>query len=224
MREDLALTTEMNKPPVADLKASLTKRNLQYVMEVEKHLRGTHYDEEQQEIIIYEMCEKILAEQKKGITARKLFNLTPTEYVVSLDVKAAPVEQNTDKWWLVLDGGLLVLGAMMLISGISAYFQKNAQTLGIIVLVITAVVGGFAMLILRKYASNMRAGQKGGTIKYLLVAVGVIAVWMFVMTIVQVTIPPNINVALSPIVNTVGGAIIIALRFYVKKKKNIPSL
>ncbi|MBC8829924.1 DUF1129 family protein, partial [Escherichia coli] len=72
--------------------------------------------------------------------------------------------------------------------------------------------------------SNMRAGQKGGTIKYLLVAVGVIAVWMFVMTIVQVTIPPNINVALSPIVNTVGGAIIIALRFYVKKKKNIPSL
>ncbi|KAA9712832.1 DUF1129 domain-containing protein, partial [Escherichia coli] len=33
-----------------------------------------------------------------------------------------------------------------------------------------------------------------------------------------------INVALSPIVNTVGGAIIIALRFYVKKKKNIPSL
>lgn len=134
-------------------------------------------------------------------------------------MKAATVEQNTDKWWLVLDGGLLVLGAMMLISGISAYFQKNAQTLGIIVLLITAVVGGFAMLILRKYASNMRAGQKGGTIKYLLVAVGVIAVWMFVMTIVQVTIPPNINVALSPIVNTVGGAIIIALRFYVKKKK-----
>lgn len=224
MREDLALTTEINKPQIADLKANLTKRNLQYVMEVEKHLRGTHYGEEQQEIIIYEMCEKILAEQKKGITARKLFNLTPTEYVVSLDVKFAPVEQNTDKWWLVLDGGLLVLGAMMLISGISAYFQKNAQTLGIIVLVITAVVGGFAMLILRKYASNMRAGEKGGTIKYLLVAVGVIAVWMFVMTIVQVTIPPNINIALSPIVNTVGGAIIIALRFYVKKKKNIPSL
>ncbi|WP_048627455.1 DUF1129 family protein [Listeria ivanovii] len=218
------MTTETNKPLLAELKAGLTKRNLQYVMEVEKHLRGTHYGKEQREIIIYEMCEKILAEQKKGITARKLFNLTPTEYVVSLDVKAAPVEQNTDKWWLVLDGGLLVLGAMMLISGISAFFQKDAQTLGIIVLLITAVVGGFAMLILRKYASNMRAGQKGGTIKYLLVAVGVIAVWMFVMTIVQVTIPPNINVALSPIVNTVGGAIIIALRFYVKKKKNIPSL
>ncbi|MCH4931026.1 DUF1129 domain-containing protein [Listeria monocytogenes] len=216
--------TETIKPQLAELKANLTKRNLQYVMEVEKHLRETHYSAEQQEIIVYEMSEKILDEQKKGITARKLFNLTPTEYVVSLDVKAATVEQNTDKWWLVLDGGLLVLGAMMLISGISAYFQKNAQTLGIIVLLITAVVGGFAMLILRKYASNMRAGQKGGTIKYLLVAVGVIAVWMFVMTIVQVTIPPNINVALSPIVNTVGGAIIIALRFYVKKKKNIPSL
>ncbi|EAH3822761.1 DUF1129 family protein [Listeria monocytogenes] len=216
--------TETIKPQLAELKANLTKRNLQYVMEVEKHLRETHYSAEQQEIIVYEMSEKILSEQKKGITARKLFNLTPTEYVVSLDVKAATVEQNTDKWWLVLDGGLLVLGAMMLISGISAYFQKNAQTLGIIVLLITAVVGGFAMLILRKYASNMRAGQKGGTIKYLLVAVGVIAVWMFVMTIVQVTIPPNINVALSPIVNTVGGAIIIALRFYVKKKKNIPSL
>ncbi|EAD7258060.1 DUF1129 family protein [Listeria monocytogenes] len=216
--------TETIKPQLAELKANLTKRNLQYVMEVEKHLRETHYSAEQQEIIVYEMSEKILTEQKKGITARKLFNLTPTEYVVSLDVKAATVEQNTDKWWLVLDGGLLVLGAMMLISGISAYFQKNAQTLGIIVLLITAVVGGFAMLILRKYASNMRAGQKGGTIKYLLVAVGVIAVWMFVMTIVQVTIPPNINVALSPIVNTVGGAIIIALRFYVKKKKNIPSL
>lgn len=67
---------------------------------------------------------KDFSRTEKGITARKLFNLTPTEYVVSLDVKAATVEQNTDKWWLVLDGGLLVLGAMMLISGISAYFQK----------------------------------------------------------------------------------------------------
>ncbi len=66
MREDLALTTETNKPLLAELKAGLTKRNLQYVMEVEKHLRGTHYGEEQREIIIYEMCEKILAEQKKA--------------------------------------------------------------------------------------------------------------------------------------------------------------
>ncbi|SQC70662.1 Uncharacterized membrane-bound protein conserved in bacteria [Listeria fleischmannii subsp. fleischmannii] len=165
------MTIEINNISLSEQKEKLTKKNLQYVQEVEKHLRQTDYPESQQETIISEMVEKILAEQKQGVTARKLFDLTPTEYVTSLTVKATKIanEPNTSKWWLGLDGGLLVLGAMMLISGLSAYFQ--GQTLGLAVLLITGIIGGFAMIILRRYATEMRAGRKGGTLRYILMAV-----------------------------------------------------
>ncbi|WP_163655274.1 DUF1129 domain-containing protein [Listeria sp. PSOL-1] len=213
--------TEEIKPSLSELKNNLTKRNLQYVQEVEKHLRDK-YPEKEQDSIVYGMTEKILAEQKSGITARKLFNLTPTEYVASLDVSKASIgDVETGKWWLALDGGLLVLGAMMLISGISAFFQ--GQTLGIFVLIITGIIGGFAMLILRKYAAEMRAGKKGGTFRYILVAIGVIVAWMFIMTLVQMSIPPAINVALDPMTTTIIGAFVLALKFYLKRKKNIPN-
>ncbi|EUJ26151.1 hypothetical protein MFLO_14392 [Listeria floridensis FSL S10-1187] len=167
---------------------------------------------------------KILGQQKQGVTARKLFDLTPTEYVTSLTVKAerTPVDETTGKGWLFLDGALLVLGAMMLISGISAFFQ--GQTLGLAVLLVTGIVGGFAMIVLRKYSAEMRAGKKGSTLRYILMAVLVVAVWMLVMTGVQIIVPPAINVALSPIVMTVAGAAILALRWYIKRQKNIPSL
>ncbi|EMG27131.1 hypothetical protein X560_0916 [Listeria fleischmannii 1991] len=218
------MTIEINNISLSEQKEKLTKKNLQYVQEVEKHLRQTDYPESQQETIISEMVEKILAEQKQGVTARKLFDLTPTEYVTSLTVKATKIanEPNTSKWWLGLDGGLLVLGAMMLISGLSAYFQ--GQTLGLAVLLITGIIGGFAMIILRRYATEMRAGRKGGTLRYILMAVLVIAIWMFVMTMVQIMVPPAINVALDPTVMVIAGAAILALRWYIKRKKNIPSL
>ncbi|EUJ51438.1 DUF1129 domain-containing protein [Listeria fleischmannii] len=219
------MTTETTNISLSEQKRKNSqKKNLQYVQEVEKHMRQTDYPESQQETIISEMVEKILAEQKQGVTARKLFDLTPTEYVTSLTVKATKIanEPNTSKWWLGLDGGLLVLGAMMLISGLSAYFQ--GQTLGLAVLLITGIIGGFAMIILRRYATEMRAGRKGGTLRYILMAVLVIAIWMFVMTMVQIMVPPAINVALDPTVMVIAGAAILALRWYIKRKKNIPSL
>ncbi|MHC5251572.1 DUF1129 domain-containing protein [Listeria kieliensis] len=216
--------TETSKPSLEEQKSALTKKNLQYVQEVEKHLKMTDYEEAQRNEIVREMVEKILEQQKQGVTARKLFDLTPTEYVTSLTVKAerSPGEPTTGKGWLFLDGALLVLGAMMLISGISAFFQ--GQTLGIAVLVVTGIVGGFAMIILRKYSAEMRTGKKGSTLRYILMAVLVVAVWMFVMTVVQLVIPPAINVALDPTITTILGVIILALRWYIKRQKNIPSL
>ncbi|WP_239253713.1 DUF1129 domain-containing protein [Listeria ilorinensis] len=219
----MSTETETVKQPLSDLKSSLTKRNLQYVHEVEKHLQATDYSGEQKEQIVYEMTEKILTQQKQGVTARKLFDLTPTEYVAALTVqtKKATPQGDVATGWIVLDGALLVLGAMMLITGLSALM--GGQTMGIVVLLITGIVGGFAMLILRKYAAGMREKVKGATLKYILVAVGVIFVWMFIMTFVQVILPPSINVSLDPIVTCVIGALALALKFYVKRKKNIPN-
>ncbi|WP_430534937.1 DUF1129 family protein [Listeria rocourtiae] len=219
------MTTEAEtvKPEIGEMKANLTKRNLQYIQEVEKHLRDLEqYGEEQQANLIYEMTEKVLENQKQGVTARKLFDVTPTEYVKALTVKAAPVGEVAGKWWIALDGGLLVLGAMMLISGVSAIFQ--GQTLGLAVLFVTFLVGGGAMMVLRKYAGAMRQGEKGGTWKYLLIAMIVILVWMTIMTVVQVIVPAKWNIALEPYPTVIVGAALLALRFYLKKKKNIPNL
>ncbi|KMT61948.1 DUF1129 domain-containing protein [Paenilisteria newyorkensis] len=219
------MTTEAEtvKPEIGEMKANLTKRNLQYVQEVEKHLRETgQYGEEQQANLIYEMVEKVLENQKQGVTARKLFDVTPTEYVKALTVKAAPVGETAGKWWIALDGGLLVLGAMMLISGVSAIFQ--GQTLGLAVLFVTFLVGGGAMMVLRKYAGAMRQGEKGGTWKYLLIAMVVILVWMTIMTVVQVVVPAKWNIALEPYPTVIVGVALLALRFYLKRKKNIPNL
>ncbi|MBC1605444.1 DUF1129 family protein [Listeria rocourtiae] len=219
------MTTEAEtvKPEIGEMKANLTKRNLQYIQEVEKHLRDLEqYGEEQQANLIYEMTEKVLENQKQGVTARKLFDVTPTEYVKALTVKAAPVGETAGKWWIALDGGLLVLGAMMLISGVSAIFQ--GQTLGLAVLFVTFLVGGGAMMVLRKYAGAMRQGEKGGTWKYLLIAMIVILVWMTIMTVVQVIVPAKWNIALEPYPTVILGAALLALRFYLKKKKNIPNL
>ncbi|WP_099221748.1 DUF1129 domain-containing protein [Listeria costaricensis] len=219
----MSTETEAVKQPLSELKSGLTKRNLQYVHEVEKHLQTTDYSGAQKEQIVYEMTEKILIQQKQGVTARKLFDLTPTEYVAALTVqtKKASPQGDVATGWIVLDGALLVLGAMMLITGLSALM--GGQTMGIVVLLITGGVGGFAMLILRKYAAGMREKEKGATLKYILVAVGVIFVWMFIMTFVQVILPPSINVSLDPIVTCVIGALALVLKFYVKRKKNIPN-
>ncbi|MBA3926350.1 DUF1129 family protein [Listeria rustica] len=219
------MTTEAEtvKPEIGEMKANLTKRNLQYVQEVEKHLRETgQYGEEQQANLIYEMAEKVLENQKQGVTARKLFDVTPTEYVKALTVKAAPTGEVAGKWWIALDGGLLVLGAMMLISGVSAIFQ--GQTLGLAVLFVTFLVGGGAMMVLRKYAGAMRQGEKGGTWKYLAIAMVVILVWMTIMTVVQVVVPAKWNIALDPYPTVIVGVALLALRFYLKRKKNIPNL
>ncbi|MBC2170715.1 DUF1129 domain-containing protein [Listeria booriae] len=219
------MTTEAEtvKPQIDEMKSDLTKRNLQYVQEVEKHLRELgQYGEEQQANMIYEMTEKILENQKQGVTARKLFDVTPTEYVKALTVKATPVGETAGKWWIALDGGLLVLGAMMLISGVSAIFQ--GQTLGLAVLFVTFLVGGAAMMVLRKYAGAMRQGEKGGTWKYLVIAMVVILVWMTIMTVVQVIVPASWNYEMDPYPMVIVGALLLVLRFYLKKKKNIPNL
>ncbi|MBC1499154.1 DUF1129 family protein [Listeria weihenstephanensis] len=219
------MTTEAEtvKPQIDELKANLTKRNLQYVQEVEKHLRELgQYGEAQQAELVYEMTEKVLENQKQGVTARKLFDVTPTEYVKALAVKAAPVGEVAGKWWIALDGGLLVLGAMMLISGVSAIFQ--GQTLGLAVLFVTFLVGGGAMMVLRKYAGAMRQGEKGGTWKYLAIAMVVILVWMTIMTLVQVLVPAKWNYEMDPYPTVIVGALLLALRYYMKKKKNIPNL
>lgn len=80
------------------------------------------------------------------------------------------------------------------------------------------------MIIFRKYAQEMKRGSKGGTARYILVALGIVVAWMIIMTVVQAFIPKQINIPVNPIAAVIIGAIAIAARFYVKKKKNIPSI
>lgn len=226
------MTNEQTQADNEQMKAQLTKRNLQYIQEVEKQLKLQNYSEAQLTTKIEEMCTKILEKQKQGITARQLFNATPTEYVRSLNTKperggSRQEEGEASRLWIGIDGGLLIFGVMMLVTGLTSLFQKNSgnvDQLGLLVLILTGVLGGFAMIIFRKYAQEMKRGSKGGTARYILVALGIVVAWMIIMTVVQAFIPKQINIPVNPIAAVIIGAIAIAARFYVKKKKNIPSI
>lgn len=227
------MTDEKTQVDAEKLKAQLTKRNLQYIQEVEKQLKQKDYSDVQLEAKLGEMCTKILEKQKQGVTARQLFDATPTEYVQSLTAKPErggfikQDEGEASKLWIGIDGGLLIFGVMMLVTGLTGLFQKNSsnvEQLGLVVLILTGVMGGFAMIIFRKYATQMKRGAKGGTARYILVALGIVVAWMLIMTVVQTFISKQINIAVNPVAATVIGALAIAARFYLKKKKNIPSI
>ncbi|EUJ26152.1 hypothetical protein MFLO_14397 [Listeria floridensis FSL S10-1187] len=54
----MATETEVSKPSLEEQKGQLTNKNLQYVQEVEKHLKTTDYGEAQRTEIVREMIEK----------------------------------------------------------------------------------------------------------------------------------------------------------------------
>ncbi|WP_051237768.1 DUF1129 domain-containing protein [Lacticigenium naphthae] len=202
----------------------LTNKNRQYMVKLNRRLEIAGMTAEERTIVFNDMLKEIVAEQNKGVTARQLYG-TVTER--SNELIASPVERKQEKgepsenWKLYLDGSLLLGGMFALVTGLSSVFGGDPQAggMGLITLLLNFLIGGGVVLAITKNAPV--PGEKGGLIRYLLVSIASMFVWIILMTLTSALIPPTINVFLPGTVTLIIGAIAFGLKFYLKKKLNI---
>lgn len=204
---------------------TLTKRNEQYMLGLDRTLRAANLEEERREEIYNKMMKELVDAQKTGKTARQLYG-TVSECAANILVNPADAEVKTRSadWLIAVDGGLLLGSLFALISGISLLTNSGEDVagMGLITLIMNFIVGGIAMLIISKYTPNPDApkGEKGFG-KYIFATTAAMLLWMLIMTASMMLIPASVNIALSAWAYIAIAAVGFAAKVYMKKKYHI---
>ena len=210
------------KVSVKQLKTALTKKNEQYIYQLERGLKEAGFDEAQIEKELSVILPEIVEKQKAGVTARQLFG-TVTECVQS--VVSGPVKDPNEKspdWQIAVDSGLLVGGLLALVTGVSLMLNPETQAMGLVTLLINFVVGAYIMLAILKNTPKYDnpKGQRG-YIRYLVVSTVAMVAWLILVVLSQQFIPSVINLVMSYEWYLFIGAAALSGKFYLKKKLNI---
>lgn len=210
------------KVSVKQLKTALTKKNEQYIYQLERGLKEAGFDEAQIEKELSVILPEIVEKQKAGVTARQLFG-TVTECVQS--VVSGPVKDPNEKspdWQIAVDSGLLVGGLLALVTGVSLMLNPETQAMGLVTLLINFVVGAYIMLAILKNTPKYDnpKGQRG-YIRYLVVSTVALGAWLIVILGSQQFIPSFINITTGYEWYLLIGAAALFGKFYLKKKLNI---
>ena len=210
------------KVSVKQLKTALTKKNEQYIYQLERGLKEAGFDEAQIEKELSVILPEIVEKQKAGVTARQLFG-TVTECVQS--VVSGPVKDPNEKspdWQIAVDSGLLVGGLLALVTGVSLMLNPETQAMGLVTLLINFVVGAYIMLAILKNTPKYDnpKGQRG-YIRYLVVSTVAMLAWLFLVVSSQQFIPSFINITTGYEWYLLIGAAALFGKFYLKKKLNI---
>lgn len=211
-----------------ELETQLTKRNQQYIFDLKKALKAANLSEEELALVMHEMLPVLVREQKSGVTARQLFGTVSERTDAIINQPTEEEQTNNTPVMIWLDNFLLLLGLFGLFIGLVAQFSKGQpQPYGVLTLLATTVVGGWAFYLMHKYiyqyqmpGADKSKRPKGG--KVALILIGVFVLW-FVAILGSGLIPTTINIILPPVVMIIIGVIALAVRFYVKKKFNIES-
>lgn len=209
------------------LQAKLTKRNEQYMMGLDKALTAANLSEERKTEIYSEMLPHLVEGQKTGQTARQIYGTVTEQTSALLDgprKATAPVGQSKD-WMIALDGGLMMVALLSLITGVSSLWGKAQQgaEMGIITLLINFLAGGIVILLISKNAPNryVKEKKKGGFFRYILIIGVAMLAWMFLMTASMAFLPASINMSLPPIGYLIVAAAAFGAKLYFKRKWNI---
>lgn len=225
MSENTEKNLEQLKEENQVLWGELTKRNEQYMINLDRTLTQANYDEEHKHDIYNKMMTELVANQKAGTTARQLYG-TVSECAENLLQRNSDnvIPERSPNWLLAVDGGLLLGAIFALISGVSLLTAgENAQEgMGIVSLILNFVAGGLSMLVISKYQPNPNApkGQRGFG-KYIAVTTIAMLFWMLAMTATMAWVPANINISLSAPTYLIIGGLAFALKYYLKKKFTI---
>ncbi|CZQ85495.1 DUF1129 domain-containing protein [Trichococcus ilyis] len=204
---------------------SLTKRNEQYMLGLDRTLRAANLEEGRREEIYNKMMRELAEAQKTGKTARQLYG-TVSECASNILVNPADAEVSvrSSDLLIAMDGGLLLGAIFALISGVSLLTnsEEGVIGMGLISLILNFLVGGITMLVISKYTPNPDApkGEKGFG-KYILATTGAMLSWMLIMTASMMFIPASINVAMPAFAYIAIGAVAFAAKIYLKKKYHI---
>ncbi|MGX7108979.1 DUF1129 domain-containing protein [Facklamia miroungae] len=206
----------------------LTKRNLKFLLDIDRQLRASHVSQSNCQAVYLEMVDTLLEGQKDGHTAKHIYG-TPSETSQIIINKAVKEEENLEKspdWQIAVDGGLMLGAIFTLITGIfgltgSSSVQDNFY-MGIITVILNYAIGGYAMMKTAKVLPNLDApkGQKGYG-RYFMVSTVAMMAWIGLIMLSQAFIPPVINPILPPIGYIILGVITLALRYYLKNKWKI---
>lgn len=206
----------------AGLFDQLTNKNQEYMIKLNRRLDDANMSKERKTIIFNDMLKNIVAEQANHVTARTIYGTTTDQARYLIEGKRGVVEQpveRSESWKLWLDGALLLGGMFAVITGIS-YFTGNEEAgLGLMTLILNFILGGFAVMIITKYAP--RPGVKGGFLKYVLATTLTMVVWIMLMAFGTALIPPALNPVIPGPYTLAIGLVAFLAKWYLKKKLDI---
>lgn len=204
------------------LKTKLTNKNNDYIFSLEKKLEELSIPEHERIVALNEMLHELMDLQAESITARRHYGTVGerAEIIAEQKVNLHKEEETSPKWLVYLDGALLLGGLFAAINGIGMLTTEEAgRHFGIFHLITNFIFGGFAMMVLTKYAP--KPGKKGGMFQYILATIGVMMAWFIVGGFLLYLIPPEYNPALPPLVMIAIGIGAIALKIYLKNTLDI---
>lgn len=222
-QEEIQTLTDLREENT-QLFSQLTNKNADYMAKLDKRLKEVNYPEDDRTRIFNDMLKNIVEQQGAGVTARRLYG-TVTERAYNIvegpqQTQAIEGERSED-WKLYVDGALMLGGMFALITGLSAVIGSgdNSTGMGLITLILNFLVGGAVVLAITKNAPVR--GVKGGLLRYILVSVVAMFVWIIIMTGSMALIPPSINIMLPGVVNLIIGAAAFLGKWYFKRKYNV---
>ncbi|AYW47716.1 DUF1129 domain-containing protein [Tetragenococcus osmophilus] len=204
----------------------LTKRNQQYIFDLNKALDAANLSEEEKVQALHEMLPVLVQEQKTGRTARQLYGTVSerTEQILATPSQNQNNTANPVLMWV--DNTLLILGVFGLMMGVIGLFSsQNNQVYGIVTLLLMAMVGGWVFYLMYKYMYQYeRPGadksQRPKLWKSILILIASFFVWTAVISL-SALLPGVINPVLDPFFLVIIGGAALLLRYYLKKKYNI---
>ncbi len=217
------LSIEEVKAANHELKEKLTKKNEQYMIQLDRSLIAANYAEEQRERLYSEMLAELVEKQKTGSTARQLYGTVTERVEIILNGPTLPVGGKSPDWQIFVDGALFMGGLFSLMSGITMFLNSNqVASMGLVSLLINFIVGGVMLLILTKVLPDFSKpkGQRG-YMKYLGVSTLLMLVWIMVIMGSQMIMPKSINIMLSPIAYLIIGIVSLVGKWYFKKTFNV---
>lgn len=208
----------------------LSKKNKEFIhIATNQLLKDGKTDQEIQDIL-EEVLPEILENQPKGITARGLYG-APTVWAASFTAKeryeAEHPKENDDPKLMMMDSVLFIFGFFTLLTSIVNLASNQPSVYGLTTLVLGSIVGGLSFyalyyFIYRFYGPDKDRSQRPPLLKSMGIMIGAVLLWTLSIVLTSL-LPDFLNPHLSNIAIAILGAIVLALRFYLKKRFNIKS-
>ncbi|GAX00430.1 DUF1129 family protein [Secundilactobacillus silagei] len=199
----------------------LTKRNADYMFRFNQALQATKLNPDKKAETVKKITAELLAGQKTGKTARNLYGNDVDAHVKEIvEGPVRPAGAMDPYWPSVLYNGLnfftifsIMFGIMFLISPAS---QKSGQTVGLISIIVSSVIAGFALPLVPRIFDSKREHRYALWIR-IIGAVVFLIFWLLLFTLTS-ALPGYLNPALNAWVMIVLGVLGALASIWVKRQ------
>ncbi len=219
-REELQQKVAQNR----ELMTQLTKKNDQFVFDINKILADSNLPEEKKVVEMNTILNALVEGQKTGATAKQLYG-TPTEAADLIINAPEPLPEMTFGK-IMLDNFLMLFTFLAVLTSLFSLFSKTGDSAqGIVSILLGAISGAFSFYLIYRYIyiydePGVDQTKRPGVLK----TGGIMALsfvpWFLVFGL-SVFIPVAINPVLDPVITLVMGVLTFGLRYWLKKQYNI---